>query len=274
MIPDVGIAVVTGGAHGIGEALCRRLAKDGVKVIVADLDVDAAQAVADDIDGVARCVDVGDETAMNTMIDDIESIVGPIDIFISNAGVAFGDDKSGSASADGLRELSEDRWDISWRVNVMAHVYAARALVPRMLERGGGRLINIASAAGLLVQVGDAAYSATKHAAVSFAESLAIDYGDRGIEVSVVCPQAVATRMIGIEDDSDSMEGGFGGNDVDGILPADEVADMIIDTSNAGRFLILTHPRVAIYLERKAADRDRWIEAMRGFRDKVMPKKA
>ena len=140
--------------------------------------------------------------------------------------------------------------------------------------RGGGRLINIASAAGLLVQVGDAAYSATKHAAVSFAESLAIDYGDRGIAVSVVCPQAVATRMISIEDDSDSMEGGFGGNDIDGILPADEVADLIVDASNAGRFLILTHPRVATYMERKAADRDRWIEAMRGFRDKVMPKKA
>jgi len=153
----------------------------------------------------------------------------------------------------------------------MAHVFAARAVVPRMLQRGKGRLINVASAAGLLSQIGDAAYSTTKHAAVGFAEALAIDYGDRGIQVSVVCPQAVATRMIGIEDDSDSLDGGFGGNDVDGIMTADEVADIIVTESLAGKFLILTHPQVATYVDRKAKDHDRWIGGMQRFRAKLQP---
>jgi len=151
----------------------------------------------------------------------------------------------------------------------MAHVFAARAVVPHMLERGKGHLVNIASAAGLLSQIGDAAYSATKHAAVGFAEALAIDYGDRGIQVSVVCPQAVATRMIGIDDDSESLDGGFGGNDVDGIMSADDVAEIIVTESLAGNFLILTHPQVATYVERKAGDHDRWISGMQRFRAKL-----
>jgi short-subunit dehydrogenase len=138
-----------------------------------------------------------------------------------------------------------------------------------MLERGGGHLVNVASAAGLLSQIGDAAYSATKHAAVAFAESLAIDYGDRGIKVSVVCPQAVATRMIGIADDSDTVDGGFGGNDVDGIMRPEDVADIIIEESLDGRFLILTHPQVATYFQRKANDHDRWIGGMQRFREKL-----
>jgi short-subunit dehydrogenase len=139
-----------------------------------------------------------------------------------------------------------------------------------MLERGGGHLLNIASAAGLLSQIGDSAYSVTKHAAVGFAESLAIDYGDEGIVVSVVCPQAVATRMIGIEDDSDSIEGGFRGNDVDGIMKPEAVAEIIVDEALNGRFLILTHPQVATYVQRKASDHDRWINGMRRFRKKLL----
>ncbi len=138
-----------------------------------------------------------------------------------------------------------------------------------MTERGGGYLINIASAAGLLSQIGDAAYSATKHAAVAFAESLAITHGRNGIRVSVVCPQAVATRMIGIADDSESLDGGFGGNEIDGILRPEEVADIIIEGAKVGRFLILTHPQVATYVERKASDHDRWIAGMQRFRDKL-----
>jgi short-subunit dehydrogenase len=153
----------------------------------------------------------------------------------------------------------------------MAHVYAARALLPRMKKRGGGYLVNVASAAGLLSQIGDAAYSATKHAAVAFAESLAITHGDDGIKVSVVCPQAVATRLIGMEDDSDATEGGFGGNDVDGILSAEEVADCIVDGIREGRFLILTHPQVSDYIQRKTGDYDRWIGGMRKFR-RSLPK--
>lgn len=262
-------AVVTGGGHGIGRAICRRLHRDGAAVVVVDLDAAAANAVAADVGGIARVVDVADERAMLALVEDTERDIGPIDLFVSNAGVAFGDGESGAISAEGGLNPADDRWEACWRVNVMAHVYAARALVPRMLERGGGHLVNIASAAGLLSQIGDAAYSATKHAAVAFAESLAIDYGDRGINVSVVCPQAVATRMIGIDDDSDSLDGGFGGNDVDGIMSAGDVANIIIDESLNGRFMILTHPQVATYFQRKASDHDRWISGMQRFREKL-----
>jgi NAD(P)-dependent dehydrogenase (short-subunit alcohol dehydrogenase family) len=268
------IAVVTGGGHGIGRALCRRLGADGSKVIVVDLDEQAAHDVAGEIGGIAFAIDVGDEAAMAALVDEVERDVGPIDLFVSNAGVAFGDGATGAVSAEGGLNPIDDRWDACWRVNVMAHVFAARAVVPRMLERGQGHLINISSAAGLLSQIGDAAYSATKHAAVGFAEALAIDYGDRGIRVSVVCPQAVATRMIGIEDDSDSQGGGFGGNDVDGIMSADAVADIIVTESLAGKFLILTHPEVATYVERKAGDHDRWISGMQRFRAKLKDEKA
>ena len=263
------VAVVTGGGHGIGRALCRRLHRDGATVVVVDIEEAAAKTVAQELGGHARAADVADEDAVAELVMSVEEEIGPIDLFISNAGVGFGDGESGAVSKEGGMRPTDDRWEASWQVNVMAHVYAARALVPRMLERGGGRLINVASAAGLLVQVGDSAYSATKHAAVSFAESLAIDYGDRGIAVSVVCPQAVATRLIGIEDDSDSLDGGFGGNDVDGVISADDAANIIIDEALAGRFLILTHPRAAVYMERKAADRDRWIAGMRRFRDQL-----
>jgi len=262
-------AVVTGGGHGIGRAICRRLHRDGATVVVVDLDSTAAATVAAEIGGDARGVDVADEKAMLALVDEVEQDIAPIDLFVSNAGVAFGDGESGAISAEGGLNPVDDRWEACWRVNVMAHVYAARALVPRMRERGGGHLINIASAAGLLSQIGDAAYSATKHAAVAFAESLAIDYGEHGINVSVVCPQAVATRMIGIKDDSESTDGGFGGNDVDGIMSAEDVADTIVEESLAGRFLILTHPQVATYFERKASDHDRWISGMQKFRQKL-----
>jgi NAD(P)-dependent dehydrogenase (short-subunit alcohol dehydrogenase family) len=264
------VAVVTGGGHGIGRALCRRLNDDAEFVVVADIDGDAANRVADEIGAIGMTLDVSDEQAVAALVDDAERVHGPIDMFVSNAGVGFGDGASGAISAEGGINPIDDRWDASWKINVMAHVFAARALVPRMLERGGGHLVNIASAAGLLSQIGDSAYSVTKHAAVGFAESLAIDYGDEGIVVSVVCPQAVATRMIGIEDDSDSMEGGFGGNDVDGIMKPEAVAEIIVDGALDGRFLILTHPQVATYVQRKASDHDRWINGMRRFRKKLL----
>ena len=266
----INVAVVTGGGHGIGRALCRRLANVATTVVVADIDEDSARTVAQDIDGVARALDVSDEQALTELVDTIEAEYGRIDLFISNAGVGFGDGEGGAISAEGGMNPIDDRWQVSWQVNVMAHVYAARALVPRMLERGGGHLVNVASAAGLLSQIGDAAYSATKHATVGFAEALAIDYGNAGINVSVVCPQAVATRMIGIEDVSDSMEGGFGGNEVDGIMRAEDVADIIVEQALAGKFLILTHDRVTTYVQRKATDHDRWISGMRRLRQKVL----
>jgi NAD(P)-dependent dehydrogenase (short-subunit alcohol dehydrogenase family) len=269
MIADISIAVVTGGGHGIGRALCRRLARDGVQVIVADLESDAAAKVAADVGGVAHVLDVGDEAAVQALVDSVERDIGAIDLFVSNAGVGFGDANGNAASREGGLVPVDDRWEACWNINVMAHVYAARALLPRMIERGAGHLVNVASAAGLLSQIGDAAYSATKHAAVAFAESLAISHGEQGIRVSVVCPQAVATRMIGIEDDADSFDGGFGGNDIDGILSPDQVADDIVAGIDAGRFLVLPHPQVQSYFQRKAADHDRWISGMQRFRRKL-----
>lgn len=273
-VSECGVAVVTGGGHGIGRAISRRLAAEGVTVVVADLDADAAATVAAGIDGHSFRVDVSDEVALTDLVNTVEKDIGPIDLFVSNAGVGFGDGPDGAASRDGGIGNVEDRWALCWHVNVMAHVYAARALVPRMKKRGGGCFVNIASAAGLLSQIGDAAYSATKHAAVAFAESLAITHGEDGIQVCVVCPQAVATRMIGIADDSESMDGGFGGNDVDGILKPEAVADGIVDGINEGRFLILPHPQVSTYFQRKAADHDRWISGMQRFRNKLQSGKS
>lgn len=269
MIPDVSIAVVTGGGHGIGRALCRRLHRDGVNVVVVDLDKSAANKVAEEIGGVAYRVDVGDEASMTALVDDVEKNVGPIDLFAANAGVVFGDGKSGSASADGVLAEIDDRWDISWRVNVMAHVYAARALVPRMTERGGGHLVNTVSAAGFLSSIGDAAYSATKHAALGFAEAVAIRHGDEGIRVSVVCPQAVATRMLDLATGPGSEENVFGGADADGIATPEQVADCIIDGVTEGRFLIAPHPEVIGYFQHKAGDYDRWIGGMRKLRRRL-----
>jgi NAD(P)-dependent dehydrogenase (short-subunit alcohol dehydrogenase family) len=266
MIPNVKIAVVTGGGNGIGRAICRRLASDGVKVVVVDLDKEAASAVAAEIDGVSYCVDVADAAKMMTLVDDIEESVGPIDLFASNAGVVFGDGKSGSASADGVLADIEDRWDTSWRINVMAHVYAARALLPRMTARGAGYLVNTVSAAGLLSAIGDAAYSATKHAAIGFAEAVAIRHGDDGIRVSVVCPQAVATRMLDLATGPGAEENVFGGADLDGIASPEQVADSIVEGVTAGRFLITPHPEVIGYFQNKAADYDRWVGGMRKLR--------
>jgi NAD(P)-dependent dehydrogenase (short-subunit alcohol dehydrogenase family) len=269
MIPNVKIAVVTGGGNGIGRAICRRLASDGVKVVVVDLDKEAASAVAAEIDGVSYCVDVANGAEMLALIDDIEDNVGPIDLFASNAGVVFGDGKSGSASADGVLADIEDRWDTSWRINVMAHVYAARALLPRMTARGAGYLVNTVSAAGLLSAIGDSAYSATKHAAIGFAEAVAIRHGDDGIRVSVVCPQAVATRMLDLATGPGAEENVFGGADLDGIASPEQVAESIVEGVAAGRFLITPHPEVIDYFQNKAANYDRWIGGMRKLRRKL-----
>lgn len=266
MIANVSTAVVTGGGNGIGAALCRRLANDGSKVVVVDLNEAGARAVAAEIDGVAFGVDVGDEAAMTALIDTVEADIGPIDLFASNAGVVFGDGKSGSASADGVLVDVDDRWAVSWRVNVMAHVYAVRAILPRMVARGGGYLVNTISAAGFLSSIGDAAYSATKHAALGFAEAVAIRHGDEGIKVSVVCPQAVATNMLDLATGPGADENVFGGADMDGILSAEQVADAIVAGVAEGRFMITPHPEVIGYLQHKAGDYDRWIGGMRKLR--------
>jgi NAD(P)-dependent dehydrogenase (short-subunit alcohol dehydrogenase family) len=239
--------VVTGAASGIGRALARRFAADGARTVVAaDIDGDGAAAVATEVGGSAARVDVSAEAEIAQLVDQVEREHGPIDLFCSNAGIL----------AVGGHELADETWRRSLDVNVMAHVWAARHLVPRMLERGGGHLLNTASAAGLLIQIGSAPYTVTKHAAVGFAEWLAVTYGDRGIAVSVLCPQAVDTQMTaGIEG------GGVAG--VDGMLAPEAVADAVIQGLAAERFLILPHPEVAEYERRKAADRERWLTGMR-----------
>lgn len=256
------VVLVTGGAHGIGRALCRALKIEGARVAVADLDIENAKNIAMEIGGLALKVDVASEADIVAAVERTEKELGPIDIFVSNAGVAFGDGPDGAASAP------DQYWRACLDINLMAHVYAARAMIPRMKERGRGCLVNVASAAGLLCQVGEAAYTASKHAAVGFAESLAITHNDDGIHVCLVCPQAVATRMIGVDEDSELEDGstGFGGNDVDGILSTEYVADCILAGIENERFLVLPHPQVANYFQRKAADHDRWINGMKRFK--------
>lgn len=248
------VVVVTGGGNGIGKALCERFAAEGAaQVIVADLELDSAKAVAQSIGGTAFEVNVRQESEIALMVQDVIARFGHIDLFCSNAGIIALDGPPWHASS-----APNETWQAMWDIHVMSHVYAARACLPAMIERGEGYFLNTASAAGLLSQVGDAAYSTTKHAAVGFAESLAITHGDDGIKVSCLCPQAVATRMIG------DTEGGTAG--VDGILTPADVAEAVVQGLAEERFLILPHPEVATYRERKTADYDRWIGGMRKLR--------
>ena len=239
------IVVVTGGASGIGREMCRRFAREGAKkIVVADLDAAGAEAVAAEIDGIAMAVDVSDETQIVNLIETTESSVGPIDLFCSNAGIGVGQDI----------DTPDDVWQTIWEVNTMAHVWAARALVPRMVARGGGYLLNTSSAAGLLSQIGSVTYAVTKHAAVALAEWLSITYGDRGIKVSVLCPQAVRTAM---------TARGAGVAGVDGMIEPEAAVEAVVETLREERFLVLPHPEVAEYIKRKTSDYDRWLTGMR-----------
>ena len=252
------LVVVTGGANGIGRALCERFHAEGArKVVVVDLEESNARSVAQGIDGDAYGVDVRDESAIKAMVDKVEAEHGPIDLFCSNAGIIALDGEPWWATS-----APNETWQAMWDIHVMSHVYAARACLPSMLERGSGYFLNTASAAGLLNQIGDAAYSTTKHAAVGFAESLAITHGDDGIGVSVLCPQAVATRMIG-----DNGDGGTAG--VDGVLTPEAVADAVVTGLAEEVFLILPHKEVAEYRRRKTEDYDRWLGGMRKLRRTV-----
>jgi len=256
------VIVVTGGGNGIGRALCERFHREGArKVVVADLEHDSAAAVAAAIDGDAFGVDVRDESQIQAMVATVEQSYGAVDLFCSNAGIIALDGEPWWATS-----APNATWQAMWEIHVMSHVYAARACLPGMLARGAGYFLNTASAAGLLNQVGDAAYSTTKHAAVGFAESLAITHGDDGIGVSVLCPQAVATRMIGSVGD-----GGGGTAGVDGVLTPQQVADEVVTGLAAEQFLILPHKEVAIYRQRKADDYDRWLGGMRKLRRRFGP---
>jgi NAD(P)-dependent dehydrogenase (short-subunit alcohol dehydrogenase family) len=238
--------VVTGGANGIGAAMARRFANEGARVVVADLDEAPLMRVAAEIGGLGVPTDVRDERQIAALVTAAEAQFGPVDLFCSNAGIVV----------PGGGDASDAAWERSIGVNVLAHVYAARVLVPRMLARGEGYLLHTASAAGLLTQIGSAPYSVTKHAAVALAEWLAITYGDAGLKVSVLCPQAVRTNMT-----AGTVEGGVAG--VDGMLEPDDVASAVIEGLAAESFLILPHPVVLDYFQRKAGDYDRWLRGMR-----------
>ena len=248
--------IVTGGGSGIGKALCVRFAAEGGRVAVADLNGETAQQTAERIGGLAVRCDVTRESDIRLLVDRTEQHFGPIDLFCSNAGILAGE-PGHAASA------SNEVWQANWDIHVMAHVYAARAVLPGMIERGEGYFLQMISAAGLLNQIGDAAYSATKRAALGFAEALAITHGDDGIKVSAVCPQFVATSMLGYGE-------GEGADAGHGIIGPDEVADSVIAGLKEERFLILPHPQVEAYRQSKAADYDRWIHGMRRLRSRVI----
>lgn len=245
--------VITGGASGIGAALARQAAAKGARVCIADLNLEAAQQIANEIGGIAVTCDVSHEQQIIDVITATEAAFGPVDVFVSNAGIVRGD-------PDHAASASDADWTLNWNVHVMAHVWAARALLPAMIERGSGHFVNVASAAGLLNQIGDAAYSATKHAAVSFAESLLISHGDDGIGVSVVCPQYVATPLLGL-DDADAR-----GN----LLTASDVAGAVWKGVEDGTFVILPHPDVGQYSALRGVDPARWISGMQKLRSKLL----
>lgn len=254
------VVVITGAGSGIGEALAKAAHAEGARhVVVADLDGAAAAVVAEAIGGTAVEIDVRDEAAIIAMVEQTEAAHGPIDVFVSNAGYV---------TVAGLEDTNE-RVQHMWEVHVMAHMSAARAVLPSMIARGEGYLLNTASAAGLLTQIGSMAYSVTKGAAVSFAEWVSITHHHQGIRVSVLCPQAVATNIIRnspdervVSSDGD-LDGGVAAGD--GVLSSEDVAAECLDAMRNERFLVLPHPEVATYAERKGADRERWLGGMRRF---------
>ncbi len=255
------VTVVTGAGSGIGRSLARRFIARGARFVVcADLNGAEAEATAEMIGDKAEGIelDVGDEAAIEALVADVEARHGGIDVFVSNAGYG---------QRGGL-DLPTADWERMMRVHTWSHLAAARAVIPGMLARGGGYLLNTASAAGLLTQMDSGPYAVSKHAAVAFAEWIAINYGDQGIGVSVLCPQAVRTNILG----PDAVKTGKTNSNqaaADGILEPDDVADACIQAMAEERFLVLPHPEVATYFERKASDYDRWLGGMRRFRDKL-----
>ena len=256
------IAVVTGGASGIGKGLAERFAAEGARhVVVADKDEAGAREVAKAIGGTGVGIDVSDEAAIRQLVVDTERDAGPIDLFVSNAGYV---------TIGGLERPNEEL-QAMWEVHVLAHIYAARAVLPGMIARGGGYLLNTASAAGLLAQIGSLSYSVTKHAAVSLAEWSAIPHGDQGIRVSVLCPQAVSTNIGQNSPSRERTQGAMGAGVAsgDGVLEVEQLADTVIEALAEERFWVLPHPEVAEYARRKATDVDRWLAGMRRFQGRL-----
>jgi NAD(P)-dependent dehydrogenase (short-subunit alcohol dehydrogenase family) len=249
------VTVITGGANGIGRALAKRFYDEGATVVVADIDGPAVEAVASATGGVGVHCDVAVEADVIHLSDLVLRQFGRIDVFCSNAGIMV----------EGGPDTPDPEWQRILGVNVMAHVYAARTVLPSMLARGDGYLVQTVSAAGLLSQIGSAPYAVTKHAALAFAEWLSITYGDRGIKVSAVCPQGVRTNMLLASDT------GTARFLADTALTSEQVADAVVKGIEAEQFLILPHPEVSEYFRRKASDYDRWIRGMRRLQANVMP---
>ena len=248
------VAVVTGAASGIGRALCQRFAKEGARAIVA-ADINEAGVaetlamIKADTDTLGLVCDVASETSVAALVTQTLDKFDHIDLFCANAGIF----------TPGDEQVPDADWQKIWDINVMGHIYAARAVLPSMLARGEGYLLNTASAAVLLSQIGSAPYAVTKHAAIGFAEWLSITYGAKGIKVSVLCPQAVRTAM---------TAGGTGAAGVDGMLEPEQLADTVIATLAEEKFLILPHPEVLTYMRRKTDDYDRWLGGMRRLQNR------
>ena len=252
------ITVVTGAGSGIGRSLAIRFAEKGARAVVCtDLNADNAAETAEMIGkaGTSAALDVGDEAAIEALVAETEATVGGIDIFVSNAGYG---------QSGGLSLATED-WQRMMNVHAWSHLAAARAVVPGMVQRGGGYLLSTASAAGLLTQINSGPYAVSKHAAVALAEWISINYGDQGIGVSVLCPQAVRTNILGPAAKRPNSTQAS----ADGVLEPEFVADACIQAMEEGRFLVIPHPEVETYFQRKANDYDRWLGGMRRFKDRL-----
>ena len=241
--------LITGAGSGIGAALARRFAAEGARLVLADIDGEAVAAVAEPLGAAHVAVDVSDPSANATMVDAAEERLGGVDLVSLNAGIVV----------EGGVEASDADWQRMWDINLMAHVWALRALLPAMLERGSGYILHTASAAGLLTQLGSAPYAVTKHAVVALAEWLSVTYRHRGIKVSVLAPQAVNTPMVATFGNEQSVARVAA---LDGILEPDDVAAAVVDGLAEERFLILPHPQVQTYFQRKAGDYDRWLDGL------------
>jgi NAD(P)-dependent dehydrogenase (short-subunit alcohol dehydrogenase family) len=252
------VVVVTGGGNGIGRALCRRFAAEGARaIVVADVEPEAARQVAAETGCQDMCVDVTNESDIQKLVDETLKTHGRIDLFCSNAGIVI----------EGDAFVADRDWQRIWEINTLAHIFAARAVLPGMLARKEGYLLQTVSAAGLLTSIGSAPYAVTKHAALGFAEWLAITYGDQGIKVSALCPQGVKTRM---------LENAAGGESflLEGAITAEQVAEAVVKGLGAEQFLILPHPEVLEYFRRKANDYDRWLRGMQRLQASVQTVKA
>jgi len=248
------VAIITGAASGIGAACARGFAGQGARVVVADTNEAGAAAVAEEVQGLAIACDVSDEAAVNDLVAQTQRELGPVDVFFSNAAVATGGDPLNTAV---------DVWNTQWQINVMAHVFAVRAVLPAMLERGEGYLLHTASMAGILTSHGNATYATTKHAVVGLAEWLSITYHDKGVRVSLLAPLGVRTPMLG---DTDSA---FAQSAAGPIKEPEEVAQQVLDAIAEERFLILTDPIAQTWMERKTNDPERWLKGMRRMQAKM-----